>query len=202
MASTSLQCRAIIIAGGGYFSGRCAHVQPAHHNVAGIMRTPADAQPLRHRVITQEFLEFDLRPDRIVWVVRRPRPYDNVAALHKAYDELLGAVDSWLLERRIAARRLGTRQQTPMAWLYDLRNVRAHRNDDAFEKAIQRRQPDLLSRSPFMAVLVRTAVGRAQMHRLRRAQNQGDPEVFDDEDAALAWLLEKVAQAFPGESGW
>jgi hypothetical protein len=163
------------------------------------MTTPSVERPLPSRVVRQEFFEIDLRSDGIVWLTRLPKAYTTIASLHRAYDEMLSAVDSWLLERRILQRHIGTRQRTMMGWLYDVRNVRSHRNDDAFERAVQKRQLDLVKRSPLVAVLVKTAAGRAQMHRLRRAEDQGDPEVFDDDSTALAWLLERMHPAVASE---
>ena len=161
------------------------------------MDSPLD---ISRRVVSQEFFELELRTDGVVWLQRQAKPYDTIASIHRAYDDMLASVDAWLLERRILSRQIGTRQRTPMAWLYDVRQVRAYRNDAAFENAIQKRHPDLLKRSPLVAVLVKTAAGRAQMHRMRRAPDQGEPQVFDDFDGALSWLLESMTECFPVQS--
>lgn len=159
------------------------------------VKMAAHGQSIPDRVVRQQFFELRLRRDGIVWLTRGSEPYASVADLHKAYDGFLAAVDDWLLERRIASGRLGTRERLPTAWLFDLRFVSSSRNDPAFEKAVQRRQADVVKRSPLVAVLVKTAIGRMQMNRLRQAEDQGDPEVFDDPDRAVRWLVGRMEGA-------
>ena len=89
-------------------------------------------------------------------------PYASLDDLDRAYDEFLSAVDDWQLDRRIKSGALGTKQKTRMGWLLDVRSAPHQRNDEAFEAVIQRRRPELLSRSPLLVVLVRTAAGRMQ----------------------------------------
>lgn len=161
----------------------------------GMMNMAAQGQALPDTVVRQEFFELRFRRDGIVWLTRGTKPYQGVADLHRAYDGFLAAVDDWMLERRIASGRLGTRKRTPMAWLFDVRFVASSRNDPAFEKAVQQRQVDLVKRSPLIAVLVKTASGRMQMNRLRQGENQGDPEVFDDPDGAIRWLLRRLQES-------
>ena len=164
------------------------------------MTTAAHGQAVPARVVRQEYFELELRCDSIVWVKRGFKPYTVLADIHKAYDQLLSAVDDWLLDRRIANGRLGTREWTPMAWLFDVRAVSIFRNDDAFERAVQRRQSDLIKRSQLMAVLVKTATGRMQMNRLRRGEDQGDPEIFDDTELAIHWLLRQLKDSAPNST--
>lgn len=61
------------------------------------------------------------------------------------------------------------------------------RNDDAFEAKAKPALEQLLRRFAKTATLVRTAVGKLQSIRLASARGV-TPHVYDDEDAALAYL--------------
>ena len=92
------------------------------------------------REVAQKFFDLELRPDGIVWLKRTPAPYGTIADVEKAYDEFLQVIDDWMLERRITSGQLGTRNRTPIGWLYELRSAPGQRNDQ--------RQDDRHSRNP------------------------------------------------------
>jgi hypothetical protein len=151
-------------------------------------------RPAAARQVAQKFFDIELRPDGIVWLRRTPTAYESIDEVEDAYDEFLKTVDDWMLERRIASGQLGTRQRTPIAWLYDLRSAPGQRNDPEFEAVIQRRRPDLLKRSPFLIVLVKTAAGRMQLNRIAKDE-KSKIRISDDFNASIDWLREQIATA-------
>lgn len=150
--------------------------------------------PAPARQLTQRFFDIELRPDGIVWLRRTPTAYGSIVDVERAYDEFLNAVDDWMLERRITSGQLGTRQKTPIAWLYDLRSAPGQRNDPEFEAVIQRRRPDLLKRSPSLVVLVKTAAGRMQLNRIAK-DDKASVKVSDDFNESVQWLKDQIATA-------
>ena len=146
------------------------------------------------RQVSQRFFDIELRPDGIVWLRRTPAAYGSIVDVERAYDEFLKTVDDWMLERRIVSGQLGTRQRTPMGWLYDLRSAPGQRNDPEFEGVIQRRRPDLLKRSPFLMVLVKTAAGRMQLNRIAK-DDKSNVRVSDDFNESIQWLKDQIAAA-------
>jgi hypothetical protein len=151
------------------------------------------------RSVEQTYWDVGLRSDGIVWLSRRSESFPSLDALHQSYDEFLSTVDDWVFERRIKAGQLGTRVRSPIAWLCDLRDAPDLRNDEDFEAAIKKRRPELLERSPVMAVLVKSNAGQMQLRRITRDEHSA-MGVFDDADAALLWLAERIRQSFPPES--
>jgi hypothetical protein len=145
------------------------------------------------KTVLQQYFEVVLRADGIVWLRRTDAVYPTVVSVHAAYDAFLRVVDDWLFDRRIKSGNIGTKAKTPMAWLYDVRAAPARRNDPEFEQVVQERRADLLKRSPALAVLVQTASGKMQVTRMARAGN-ASLMVFDDFDAAVASLLERMKQ--------
>ncbi|MCA9716768.1 MAG: hypothetical protein H6713_39240 [Myxococcales bacterium] len=79
----------------------------------------------------------------------------------------------------------GARAETPA--LVDLRAARG-RNDDGFERVMGAVQRTLFTRRARGAFLVRTVIGRMQVERQLRTLGEFGVRVFDDEDAALAYL--------------
>jgi hypothetical protein len=146
------------------------------------------------RQISQRFFDIELRPDGIVWLRRTATAYGSIADVERAYDDFLKTVDDWMLERRITSGQLGTRQRTPIAWLYDLRSAPGQRNDPEFEAVIQRRRPDLVTRSPFLVVLVKTAAGRMQLHRIAK-DDKSKIRISDDFNESIKWLKDQIATA-------
>jgi hypothetical protein len=146
------------------------------------------------RQVSQRFFDIELRPDGIVWLRRTPIAYASIADVERAYDEFLQTVDDWMLERRITSGQLGTRQRTPVAWLYDIRSAPGQRNDPEFEAVIQRRRPDLVKRSPFLVVLVKTAAGRMQLNRIAR-DDKSKIRISDDFNQSIQWLKDQIATA-------
>jgi hypothetical protein len=151
-------------------------------------------RPASARQVAQTFFDIELRQDGIVWLRRTPTAYGSIADVEHAYDEFLKTVDDWMLERRIASGQLGTRQRTPIAWLYDLRSAPGQRNDPEFEAVIQRRRPDLLKRSPFLVVLIKTAAGRMQLNRIAK-DDKSKVRISDDFNGSIDWLKEQIATA-------
>jgi hypothetical protein len=141
--------------------------------------------------LDQTYFQLTFRDDKIVWLRRRGPHYETIVDIHRAYDEFLGAVDDWALDRRIKERMIGTSQQVRFGWLYDVREAPQQRNDDAFEKVIRDRRPDLLKRSPALCVLVRTAAGRMQITRMKQTST-AKFYVADDEQEAVEWLAAQI----------
>ena len=73
-----------------------------------------------------------------------------------------------------------------MALLVDLRPV-VGRNDPEFEAELAPHRRRLLSRFARTALVVRTTIGRMQLERYL-SDDGIDAKVFDDGDAAMAWL--------------
>jgi hypothetical protein len=142
------------------------------------------------KVVHQDFFSVALREDGVVWLKRNGVPYPSPADVHRAYDQFLSLVDDWILGRRIRAGTIGTRTAVPMAWLYDVRDAPEMRNDPEFERIVKDRRPDLLKRSPYLAVLVKTAAGRMQVSRL--AAKETTITVYSDFDQALAALRQHL----------
>jgi hypothetical protein len=146
-------------------------------------------------VASQTYFDVCLRSDGIVWLKRTAKVYPSVDELHRAYDEFLAVVDDSLLKRRIKSGNLGTKMRSPMAWLIDIRSAPAHRNDDAFERAVEDRRKDLFQRSPLIAVLVQSASGKMQLTRMSRAGG-AKLMIFDDFSVAVETLVERMKQTF------
>jgi hypothetical protein len=147
-------------------------------------------------MVSLEFFDVELRPDGIVWLKRNSASYGEIVDVHRAYDQFLAVVDNWKLERRIASGHLGTRAQTPMAWLYDVRFAPTQRNDPKFEAVIVARRPDLLKRSPFLVILVKTAAGRMQLTRMAGSDKER-VRISDDFSGSIEWLHEQLASTAP-----
>ena len=79
------------------------------------------------------------------------------------------------------------------AILMDFRDARA-RNDEAFENTMERFRDEVRARFRRVAVLVRTQVGRMQIERLNEGRSDA-PTVFEDREAALAWLQDGLSSA-------
>ena len=71
--------------------------------------------------------------------------------------------------------------------LLDVREAPA-RNDEAFEREITRALQAFTPRFGAHAMLVKSAVGRLQTHRLARERGEGSPPIFGDEVEALQYL--------------
>jgi hypothetical protein len=147
------------------------------------------------KTLLQPYYEVRLRSDGIVWLCRRRVPFPGIQAVHEAYDTFLASVDDWLLERRIGLGLIGTRRKAPMAWLFDMREAPDMRNDPAFEEVVKQRRPDLLERSPALAILVGTSAGQMQLKRITRDENVV-LGVFNDEDEIVSWLLRRIKESF------
>jgi hypothetical protein len=153
------------------------------------------------RIVHQDHFDVSLGDNGIVWLQRNDVIYPSVTAVHEAYDAFLALVDDWLLDRRIKSGELGTKAKTQMAWIYDVRGAPQRRNDPAFEEVVQKRRPDLLQRSPILAVLVKTASGKMQVSRLARTGG-ADLMILDDPNEAVALVLERMRQpsGFPSKA--
>ena len=63
------------------------------------------------------------------------------------------------------------------------------------EETVKQRRPDLLERSPAVAILVGTSAGQMQLKRITRDQNVV-LGVFSDEDESVSWLLGRIKESF------
>lgn len=159
------------------------------------IQVAADEISKVERTVQQPYWTVSLRSDGIVWLARRGVPYPDLSHVHQSYNDFLKVVDDWLLERRIKAGKLGTRERTAMAWLTDMRDAPDMRNDPEFEAVVKQRRPDLLERSPALGILVRTSAGRMQMNRITREKDYV-LGVFNDPVQIVAWLAERMKEAF------
>lgn len=94
--------------------------------------------------------------------------------------------DAHRMMREIAAVDVGLKR-SELALLSDIR-LAVGRNDEEFEGAVAARRGELFGGFRKRATLVRTLVGKLQVQRLNRASILAT-EVFDDEAAAIAYLL-------------
>lgn len=153
------------------------------------------AEPLVDKTVVQPYWEVRLRSDYIVWLARRSVPYPSIQAVHEAYDLFLAVVDDWLLERRIKAGKIGTRERMAMAWLTDMRDAPDLRNDPAFEAVVQERRPELLARSKALAILVATSAGQMQLKRITGTAD-AQVGVFNEPEEIVRWLRLRMRDLF------
>jgi hypothetical protein len=110
----------------------------------------------------------------VLCITRNDKPFGNVNAM-------LGVLDEFQAQIRLVDR-------STFALLVDTRRIAA-RTDPNFERAFRHFREHLVTGFARVAVLVSTAEGLAQAQA--HAEELG-PSVraFDDEDAAMQWLLE------------
>jgi hypothetical protein len=116
-------------------------------------------------------IETDLG-DNLVRVRRSAEPFPTLLAMERDFEEIAAVLDRMGRDRK----RL----------LIDLRDG-PRRNDPEFELAMVRLRPKLLRGFPYLAAIVRTAVGALQVKRHMREDGVG-AEVFNDEQDAIDWL--------------
>jgi hypothetical protein len=124
-------------------------------------------------IAEDEYFRIELStPGPVLRVVRSRLPLVGADAADRAHRQLVERLD-----------RLSKR-----AWplLVDLREA-PPRNDPEFEQIVQRYRRAIFEGFERSAVLVRTAAGVAQLTRHLREDRIAAP-VFDDEDAALAYV--------------
>jgi len=125
------------------------------------------------RVHEDTWFVIDHNPsDRVYRVARTKAPFADLGEVERAY----GA-----LHRQVADVPPGSRL------LLDMREA-PPRNDPEFEAAVKRARDRSFSRFGRVAVLVRTAVGKLQVHRMNQDLS-ASVAVFDDEDRAFDHLL-------------
>jgi hypothetical protein len=110
----------------------------------------------------------------LVRYTRSNAPYPDVQAVERSFAGLRGAirhVDPGLKPKLL----IDTRRAPP-------------RNDPAFEALVQRATVEFATRFARVATLMATAVGKLQAVRLAHERGAENPHVFDDEQAALAYL--------------
>lgn len=135
-----------------------------------IVRKPSEALSL---VSDTEYFRVEMSPrESILWLRRTNVPFASAAAAEQAQAAVL--------------ERLTLLPLRHLRLLVDLRTAPA-RNDPEFEDVVKRFRRDLFALLPRWAVLVSTATGKMQMTRHVRSDG-GSPNIFDDEDAALAHL--------------
>lgn len=94
--------------------------------------------------------------------------------------------DALRMMREIGRADVGV-ERSQLVLLTDIR-LAPGRNDEAFEGAVADHRDELFGGFKRRATLVRTLVGKLQVQRLNRASILAT-EVFDDEAAAIAYLL-------------
>lgn len=83
------------------------------------------------------------------------------------------------------------RERPRLRLLMDMRDAPMN-NDPAREEQLQGPLRRIQEGFPKIAVLVRTAVGKLQINRIKR-ETDGSVVVFDDEAAAIAFLCEEAS---------
>ncbi len=114
-----------------------------------------------------------LRPEKIVWVIRRAAAFPDIAT---ARDELT---------RRSTL--LPVRDRSDQSLLLDLRLVRG-RNDPQFEGLLDEVRKQVFLGFTRTAIVVRTEVGKLQIHRHRR-ESGVNIDVFRSVSEAVAALI-------------
>ncbi len=114
-------------------------------------------------------------PQGLVSFIRSARPLPSAGEAHRTFEALSD----------VAA----TLPRDKYLLLTDMRAV-VGRNDPDFEKVVQVLRTRLLSRFRKRAALIRTLTGKLQISRLEREHGAAHVETFDDEEAALRYLLE------------
>ena len=110
----------------------------------------------------------------LVRFTRTALPYPDLDAVERSYAGLRGVA-------------LHVSTTAAMTLLLDVR-LAPPRNDAAFEAQTNRAIEELVKRFTKMATLVRTAVGKLQTARLAHERGVERPQIFDDEESALAFL--------------
>ena len=118
---------------------------------------------------------------RIVRIVRSPQAFLNVLELHH--------------ERLLLAEALNHLGRAGRGLLVDSREA-PHTTDDRMQEEFRRFRLDVSRGFDAVAVLVRTKVGMLQVRRLG-TQPSSEARAFDDENVAIAFLLEQVPSAPP-----
>jgi hypothetical protein len=111
----------------------------------------------------------------LVWVRRCNKKFQNTFEMKESFEGIAFSLSGLPRER--------------LKMLIDLRSGPQMRNDPEFEAIMlpyRRAMPEKFAKS---AVLVRTAVGKLQVNRYNRQDNNDNtPIVCDTEEEALAWL--------------
>ncbi|MBN8615998.1 MAG: hypothetical protein J0L92_35735 [Deltaproteobacteria bacterium] len=110
---------------------------------------------------------------RLIRYTRSAEPFASLAEAERMFHEL-GAANVGI-------------DRGELALLSDIR-LAPGRNDEAFEGAVASHRHELFGGFKRRATLVRTLVGKLQVQRLNRSSILAT-EVFDDEAAAIAYLL-------------
>lgn len=108
---------------------------------------------------------------KIAIVTRSDRPFTDLALATEVLDALIALNAGAAL--------------SGFSLLFDTRAVRG-RNDDEFERLLSERRARLFAGFSRRAVVVKGAVGALQIRRMGR---DAGLEVFEDLDAARAWLV-------------
>jgi hypothetical protein len=112
-------------------------------------------------------------------VVRSAVPFETLDDMKRRFDEVSDAIDH--AGRADAGLLVDTRAAAP-------------RNDPAFEKAFAPLRARLFGGLSRRAVLVRTPIGRLQVDRHQR-EDQNDIHVFQDEELAVAYCTDRTPAA-------
>lgn len=110
--------------------------------------------------------------DKVVFYKRKEKHWPRVEMITESFDRVVAS--------------LGPIDPKAHKILLDLRDG-PFRSDPEFEETMLKNTPRMMGAFGVVAVLVKTAVGRLQMSRIGRERHV-DLHVFDDEEAALAYL--------------
>lgn len=126
------------------------------------------------------YWELRIGSDYIVWLLRLDLRYPSLEAVEAFYVSLLAQLDEL--------------PDGPLAHVADLRASPPGNNDAGFEALHQKYRPEIFSRFVANVLLVRTAAGRMQLHRMRR-QGEGDFLITDGPDDAIRFCQDALTRA-------
>jgi hypothetical protein len=109
---------------------------------------------------------------RVVWLIRSTTAFPSLESIEQSFARVSHAVSTTAPEWSL----LIDSREGPL------------RNDPAFEEILARARGRIVDRYARVAVLVKSAVGKLQVARYAREDHKS-PRVFDDEDAALTYLM-------------
>lgn len=111
----------------------------------------------------------------VLWLARTERPFASIPDARASYERLGRALDG--------------QPCATLGVVLDLRRARG-RHEPEFEHFAAQSSGVVLRRFRVAAILVKSMVGRLQVHRIEKELGAREPAVFTDEVEALAYVSE------------
>lgn len=109
----------------------------------------------------------------VLWLARTEQPFASIPEARASYERLGRALDG--------------QPCATLGAVLDLRRARG-RHEPEFEHFAAHSSGLILRRFRAAAILVKSMVGRLQVHRIEKELGAAEPAVFTDEAEALAYL--------------